>query len=483
MYRLRISRILPLLIAVYLSGCGGGGSAGTASEFIETASTSIGTAGSLIKLPVSGIEVSFSAGSLVRETEVAMRVQRHPQSSQSSGIGTSSEHPLQLDFTPSDLQNGSQIDISIPILTTTSQSLLPWMQSPEGKLICLGAPSTSTGGQFKFSVHTTTLKKMAASSRGSSTLSIAFGFIALEGYNPAPASGSLKIYRNGRFEPIPSGMAFNGKRVAIVVHGIMNDISNMTPLGNFLATDPQLNSVGGHYKPMYDYVIGYDHDFRAPIDANGKLFADAVREKCATVATLDVFAHSQGGLISRWAVEKEGLDDIVSRVFLFGVPNEGVPQTVLITFLLNFVGPSISYWAPGISGLVEPNGAQGLPFLSRLNGGGALGSARERYYTVAGNAWWRAEYGLFMTYAYGALGLDVSNGFEHDGIVPTYSAQAFETLGRKSNFYRDNPIASRLTPLSHPEIPTNSAGGVTPAKTPESILRSWLLADLQGGVR
>jgi pimeloyl-ACP methyl ester carboxylesterase len=45
-----------------------------------------------------------------------------------------------------------------------------------------------------------------------------------------------------------------------------------------------------------------------------------------------IIAHSNGGLVSRWYIEKEGGNDRVGRLFLMGSPWDGAPKTVHILF-------------------------------------------------------------------------------------------------------------------------------------------------------
>ncbi len=45
-----------------------------------------------------------------------------------------------------------------------------------------------------------------------------------------------------------------------------------------------------------------------------------------------LLAHSNGGVVSRWYVEKEGGKDVVTRMFLMGSPFDGTPKVMRIAF-------------------------------------------------------------------------------------------------------------------------------------------------------
>ncbi|MFC1464926.1 MAG: esterase/lipase family protein [Candidatus Brachytrichaceae bacterium NZ_4S206] len=45
-----------------------------------------------------------------------------------------------------------------------------------------------------------------------------------------------------------------------------------------------------------------------------------------------IIAHSNGGVVARWCIEKEGGKDVVQRLFLMGSPYDGTPKAMRIAF-------------------------------------------------------------------------------------------------------------------------------------------------------
>jgi Caspase domain len=116
-------------------------------------------------------------------------------------------------------------------------------------------------------------------------------------------------------------------RILLCVHGILGDTRGMA--GWALAGDE------GEPSP-YDAVLAFDYEnLNTPIDQT----ADALRERLAGVGlaadhgkTLDVVAHSMGGLVGRALIERPGGQRIVSRLVTAGTPHDGSPWPGLQDF-------------------------------------------------------------------------------------------------------------------------------------------------------
>jgi pimeloyl-ACP methyl ester carboxylesterase len=161
----------------------------------------------------------------------------------------------------------------------------------------------------------------------------------------------------------------DAKRVLLYVHGIIGDT-----LG--LVVSAQLAKVkrGDAETPLknsYDLILAFDYEsIKTKIEDN----AQSLKKRLAEVGlseghgkTLHIVAHSMGGLVSRWFIEREGGNKIVERLVMFGTPNAGSPW------------PSVEDWATtmltvGLNGL--SSGHWTTAVLAKL--GGILGAALEQ---------------------------------------------------------------------------------------------------------
>jgi pimeloyl-ACP methyl ester carboxylesterase len=78
---------------------------------------------------------------------------------------------------------------------------------------------------------------------------------------------------------------------------------------------------------LYDLVLTFDYEnLSTTIEENGRLFKqrlEAVGLGAGHGKTLDIAAHSMGGLVSRWFIEREGGNQIARRLVMLGTPNGG----------------------------------------------------------------------------------------------------------------------------------------------------------------
>ena len=114
------------------------------------------------------------------------------------------------------------------------------------------------------------------------------------------------------------------QRILLFVHGIIGDTESMVPSVQLakLADARPLAS-------LYDLVLTFDYEnLNTTIEENGRLLKErleAVGLGAGHGKTLDIAAHSMGGLVSRWFIEREGGNQIVRRLVMLGTPNGGSP--------------------------------------------------------------------------------------------------------------------------------------------------------------
>ena len=107
-------------------------------------------------------------------------------------------------------------------------------------------------------------------------------------------------------------------RVVVVIHGIVGDTKGMLEGLHACGIDQQ-----------FDCVLAYDYENLAtPIDQTARaLKADLA---AAGIGPDDgkrvtILAHSMGGLVSRWLIEKEGGSALIDHLVMCGTPNAGSP--------------------------------------------------------------------------------------------------------------------------------------------------------------
>lgn len=110
----------------------------------------------------------------------------------------------------------------------------------------------------------------------------------------------------------------DAQRVLLVVHGIIGDTRGMVAA---------LSSGDDPVAAGYDAVLALDYEnINTPVTQT----AQALAERIAAVGLaqgqrVDVVAHSMGGLVSRWWIEREGGSAAVRRLMTFGTPHAGSP--------------------------------------------------------------------------------------------------------------------------------------------------------------
>jgi len=158
-----------------------------------------------------------------------------------------------------------------------------------------------------------------------------------------PILGAADVAPDGAVKPIRDQFQVRDRvakaqRILLYVHGIIGDTQSMIPSVQLakLADAQPLAS-------LYDLVLTFDYEnLNTTIEENGRLFKarlEAVGLGAGHGKTLDIAAHSMGGLVSRWFIECEGGNEIVRRLVMLGTPNGGSPW------------PQVADWATVALGL------------------------------------------------------------------------------------------------------------------------------------
>lgn len=137
----------------------------------------------------------------------------------------------------------------------------------------------------------------------------------------------IEYQADGTFTRHSSGVAdqvANAKNVLLLIHGIIGDTDGIAA-GLRLARDADGKSVD----EKFDLVLTYDYE-----NLNTQIADTATRLSDQLVEVglsedddkqLTLLAHSMGGLVSRWLIEREGGNKVVDHLVMFGTPNAGSP--------------------------------------------------------------------------------------------------------------------------------------------------------------
>jgi pimeloyl-ACP methyl ester carboxylesterase len=167
--------------------------------------------------------------------------------------------------------------------------------------------------------------------------------------------GGEPLY-NAATEAVRAAVA-KASRILLYVHGILGDTLGMTASARaevMLSGSPSHRIGDG-----YDVILAFDYE---NINTSIESTARDLKQRLAVVGlsadhgkTLHVIAHSMGGLVSRWFIEREGGSRVVQHLFMLGTPHGGSPW------------PSIQNWA-NTALAIGLNGLGQISWTARLLG-------------------------------------------------------------------------------------------------------------------
>jgi hypothetical protein len=172
--------------------------------------------------------------------------------------------------------------------------------------------------------------------------------------------------------------------IGIMVHGIIGNTKAMPSCLKQLKDE-----AGKAVVPHFDVILTFDYEnLHTPIEETAKAF----KQKLAEVGLGDghfknvtILAHSMGGLVSRWMIEKEEGHNLINHLIMCGTPNNGSPWAnvqelagVLLSraingavFLKPFVLPLmlLQKLGKGLFTTLQQMHAEKSDFLQQLNDG------------------------------------------------------------------------------------------------------------------
>lgn len=163
----------------------------------------------------------------------------------------------------------------------------------------------------------------------------------------------------------------SAQKIILYIHGIIGDTES-------LVTSIQQAKVAanGQLHPLretYDLVLTFDYEnLHTTIEENAQLLKqrlESVGLRANHGKQLHIVAHSMGGLVSRWFIEREGGNQIVQHLVMLGTPNAGSPWSTVQDMAFALLGMGLNQ----ISGMVLPAkivadlAAKSLQFVEKID--------------------------------------------------------------------------------------------------------------------
>ncbi|UFH53248.1 caspase family protein [Spirosoma sp. KNUC1025] len=138
-------------------------------------------------------------------------------------------------------------------------------------------------------------------------------------------------------------------RVLLFIHGIIGDTEEMVKAVRRV----KFTATGDTMLTHYDVVLAFDYEnLDTEIQQTAKQLSDrlqAVGFKATDGKTLHLMAHSMGGLVSRWLIEKGQGSQYVDHLIMLGTPNHGSPWSDVEAMVVPLITKAING-----SALVKP---------------------------------------------------------------------------------------------------------------------------------
>ena len=150
------------------------------------------------------------------------------------------------------------------------------------------------------------------------------------------------------------------RKIVLYIHGIIGDTESL--VGSIQQAKVELNGQQRPLQELYDLVLTFDYEnLHTTIQENGELLKQCLQGVGLGAnhgKELHIVAHSMGGLVSRWFIERQGGNQIVQHLVMLGTPNAGSPwptvqdmSFTLLSWGLNQI-PEIVWPAKVIADLV-----------------------------------------------------------------------------------------------------------------------------------
>jgi triacylglycerol esterase/lipase EstA (alpha/beta hydrolase family) len=123
----------------------------------------------------------------------------------------------------------------------------------------------------------------------------------------------------------------DAQRILLYVHGIIGDTESM--LSSIQQAKVEIDGQQRPLKDCYDLVLAFDYEnLNTEIEENARLLGEELKKiglEPNHGRQLHIVAHSMGGLVSRWFIEREGGNQVVQHLVMLGTPNGGSPWPII----------------------------------------------------------------------------------------------------------------------------------------------------------
>ena len=281
---------LATLVLIGLTGCGGGKSRSDSTS-INGGSSDVQTItiapGASATTTVDGAKIDIPAGAYPEGAQISIqRVSAHPQNVALTPVG----EVLEIKGAAS-----SVLPISVTYPNVLSGNAMGFTQV-DGVWEPLETQSGSGGARV--------LLLVTASSK--STRSPLGTLVGLVLYQVLPWDG-----QTGLVKVAGTGDSI-GSKSAIIVHGIMSKAENAVPLAKRLVES-------GRYANAYAYA----YDWRRGVKPAGEDLARRLRALNVPAHSVDLWGHSMGVLVTRYALERERASAHIRDAYLLNGPQKG----------------------------------------------------------------------------------------------------------------------------------------------------------------
>ena len=128
--------------------------------------------------------------------------------------------------------------------------------------------------------------------------------------------------------------------IILYIHGIIGDTEAM--VGSVRRTKVNINGELKQLVDLYDLVLTFDYEnLHTPIEENARLLKQRLEQVGLGAnhsKNLHIVAHSMGGLVSRWFIEREGGQAIAQHLIMLGTPNAGSPWSTVEDWAVTMLG-------------------------------------------------------------------------------------------------------------------------------------------------
>ena len=151
----------------------------------------------------------------------------------------------------------------------------------------------------------------------------------------------------------------SSERIVLYIHGIIGDTQSLVT--SVRSAKVEVDGIERSLADLYDLVLTFDYEnLNTSIEENARL----LKQRLAAVGlganhgkVLHIVAHSMGGLVSRWFIEREGGNQVVQHLIMLGTPNAGSPWSTvqdwaLATLSIGLNGLSQITWPVPVLGLL-----------------------------------------------------------------------------------------------------------------------------------